>query len=199
MIRIGLTGSIGMGKTTTAAMFAEHGIPVYSADDTVHRLYSGRVVPLIEEAFPGTTLDGRVDRTKLAARTVGNPQALKTLEQIVHPLVREEEAAFLRSAEEAGSRMALLDIPLLYETGGDARVDAVVVVTCDPAIQRERVMARDGMTLEKFEAILARQMPDAEKREKADFLVDTGLGMDHARTAVARIIETLKARPGDQH
>jgi dephospho-CoA kinase len=198
LIRIGLTGSIGMGKTTTAALFAEHGIPVYSADDAVHRLYSGRAVSLIEEAFPGTTANGRVDRTKLAARTLEDPLALKRLEQIVHPLVREDEAAFLRSAEATGNQLALLDIPLLFETGGEARVDAVVVVTCDPAIQRERVMARDGMTAEKFEAILARQMPDAEKRKKADFLVDTGLGMDHARQAVARIVETLKARHGDQ-
>ncbi len=198
MIRIGLTGSIGMGKTTTAAIFGDYGIPVYSADDAVHRLYSGRAAPLIEEVFPGTTVAGRVDRAKLALRTVGNPEALKRLEQIVHPMVREEEAAFLRSAEEAGSRMALLDIPLLFETGGDARVDVVVVVTCDPVIQRERVMARDGMTPEKFEAILARQMPDAEKRKRADFLVDTGLGMDHARAAVARIVEILRARHGDQ-
>lgn len=198
MIRIGLTGSIGMGKTTTAAMFAEHGIPVYSADDTVHRLYGGRAVPLIERAFPGTTVNGHVDRQKLAASTFGNPQALKKLEEIVHPLVREEEAVFLEAAERAGRRFALLDIPLLFETGGDKRVDVVVVVTCDPAIQRQRVLSRDGMTPEKLEAILARQMPDAEKRLKADFLVDTGLGMDHARAAVAKVVEALKARGGDQ-
>lgn len=188
---VGLTGSIGMGKSTTAAMFADAGIPVHDADATVHRLYAGRAAPLVEAAFPGTVVDGGVDRNRLSAAVVGKADAMKRLEAIVHPLVREEEQAFLVSARSAGAPFAILDIPLLFETGGDRRVDAIIVVSADAALQRERVLARPGMTEEKFEAILARQVPDAEKRARADFVIDTGQGLDHARAQVADVIAAL--------
>ncbi|PHP68618.1 dephospho-CoA kinase [Zhengella mangrovi] len=188
---VGLTGSIGMGKSTTAAMFADAGIPVHDADATVHRLYAGRAAPLVEAAFPGTVVDGAVDRNRLSAAVVGKADAMKRLEAIVHPLVREEEQAFLESARSAGAPFGILDIPLLFETGGDRRVDAIIVVSADAALQRERVLARPGMTEEKFEAILARQVPDAEKRARADFVIDTGHGLDHARAQVADVIAAL--------
>lgn len=192
MIILGLTGSIGMGKSTTAQMFADAGIPVYSADAAVHRLYSGRATPLIEAAFPGTTNENGVDREKLSAAVLGKPEAIRKLEAIVHPLVREEEQAFLEKARQAGADIALLDIPLLFETGGENRVDRVVVVSAPAEVQRQRVLARPGMTEEKLDAILARQMPDAEKRARADFVVDTGKGMDAAREEVAEIIRRLR-------
>ncbi|MGX1499329.1 dephospho-CoA kinase [Labrenzia sp. MBR-25] len=193
MIRIGLTGSIGMGKSTTAKMFAAEGVPVHDADATVHALYSGRAAPLIEAAFPGTVTDGKVDRTRLSPHVLGKPEAMKKLEAIVHPLVREEEQLFLQRARADHRRIVMLDIPLLFETGGEARVDAVVVVTADADIQRDRVLARPGMTEDRFEAILAKQMPDAEKRRRAHFLVDTGKGMEPARRQVRAILKALVA------
>lgn len=193
MIVIGLTGSIGMGKSTTAKMLAEEGVPVHDSDEAVHRLYSGAAVPLVEAAFPGVTVDGRIDRTLLGQRVIGNAEAIRKLEQIVHPLVRADADAFLARNRAAGAKLAVLDIPLLFETGGRDRVDKVVVVSAPAAVQRERVLARPGMTAEKFEAILARQVPDAEKRRLADFVVDTGAGMEAAREAVRKIVADLSA------
>jgi dephospho-CoA kinase len=191
MIVLGLTGSIGMGKSTTAGMFREAGVPVHDSDETVHRLYSGIAAPLIEARFPGTVVDGKVDRDRLAAAVLGKPEALRELEKIVHPLVRADADAFLARHREAGAPLALLDIPLLFETGGEDRVDRIVVVTAPAEIQRERVLARPGMTKDKFEAILARQVPDAQKRARADFVIDTGKGMEAARRAVHAIVAEL--------
>lgn len=191
MIVLGLTGSIGMGKTTTAAMFAEMGVPVLSADDIVHRLYRGAAVPAIATAFPGTVQDGAVDRDLLAKAVVDDPGALTRLEGIVHPLVQAEEDHFLRAQEKRGAPIVLLDIPLLLETGGEARVDRIVVVTADAEEQRERVMARPGMTEERFEALLARQIPDAQKRERADYVIDTGKGLESARSEARAILDDL--------
>lgn len=188
---IGLTGSVGMGKSTTAAMFAKRGIPVHDADAAVRRLYSGTAAPLIESAFPGVTTNGVVDRGRLAEIVLGNPPALQRLEAIVHPLVREEERRFLEEARAAGRRLVLLDIPLLLETGGQERVDAVVVVTAPIEVQRARVMHRPGMTAEKFDAVLARQMPDAEKRRHAHFLVDSGHGLEVAEQDVGAVLRAL--------
>jgi dephospho-CoA kinase len=192
MIVLGLTGSLGMGKTTTARLFAEEGVPVFDADAAVHRLYEGEAVPRIERAFPGTTTGGRVDREKLAARVVGNAEALKQLEAIVHPLVRAAQKEFLAQAERDGAAVAVLDIPLLLETGGAQRVDKVVVVSAPEAVQRERVLARPGMTQEKFIAMIRRQMPDSEKQRRADFIVDTGQGIELAREQVRAILRALK-------
>lgn len=191
MIVLGLTGSIGMGKSTTAKMFAEAGVPVHDSDETVHRLYAGKAAPLIEAAFPGVVVGGVVDRTRLAARVLGDPGALKRLEAVIHPLVRADADAFLARQRASGAPLAVLDIPLLFETGGRDRVDKVVVVSAAPDIQRKRVLARPGMTVEKFEAILGRQIPDAEKRRHADFVVDTGQGFDAARAAVGKIVQGL--------
>ena len=195
MIILGLTGSIGMGKTTAAKMFAEAGVPVYSADDAVHRLYSGRAAPLIEAAFPGTVENGTVDREKLSAAVIGKPEALKKLEAIVHPLVREDEEGFLREAKKNGAAIALVDIPLLFETDGDARVDRVVVVSAPADIQRTRVLSRAGMSEEKLDAILARQTPDAEKRARADFVIDTSGSFDELRHQISAIIAKLSGKP----
>ncbi|PBB22808.1 MULTISPECIES: dephospho-CoA kinase [unclassified Mesorhizobium] len=191
MIVLGLTGSIGMGKSTTAKMFAEAGVPVHDSDEAVHRLYSGAAAPLIEAAFPGTAVDGVVDRVKLGARVLGDAAALKRLEAIIHPLVRADADAFLARHRNAGESIAVLDIPLLFETGGRGRVDKVVVVTAPAEVQRQRVLARPGMTEEKLAAILAKQLPDEEKRRLADFVIDTGQGLDAARAAVAGIIAEL--------
>lgn len=195
MIVLGLTGSIGMGKTTAATMFAEAGVPVYSADDAVHALYSGRAAPLIEAAFPGTVENGTVDRQKLSAAVIGKPEALKKLEAIVHPLVREEEEAFRRKAGQSGVAIALIDIPLLFETGAEKRVDRIVVVSAPAEVQRARVLARPGMTEEKLDAILARQTPDAEKRARADFIIDTSGSFDDLRRQIAEIIAKLSGKP----
>jgi dephospho-CoA kinase len=195
MVVIGLTGSIGMGKSTTAQFFAEAGVPVHDADLAVHRFYAGEAVPLIERSFPGTTGPGGVDRDKLAKRVLGDDAALRTLEQIVHPLVQREEARFLADAEHAGEAVAVLDIPLLFETGADRRVDAVVVVTAPAEIQRARAFARAEMTEAKFQALLARQLPDAEKRRRADFVVDTSGGFDSARAQVRAIVEAARTLP----
>src|SRR5258707_5630380 len=178
MIILGLTGSIGMGKSTTAKLFAEAGVPVYDADATVHMLYEGEAVPAIEAAFPGTTVDGKVDRNMLSARVVHDPAAIKRLEQVVHPMLGASRQKFLDEAEQSGAPVAVVDVPLLFETGGEKRVDAVVVVTTTPKIQRQRILARDNMTGKKLETILARQLPDARKRERADFVVDTSHGLD---------------------
>lgn len=194
MIVLGLTGSIGMGKSTTAKMFSDFGVPVHDSDEAVHRLYRGKAAPLVEAAFPGTTAGGTVDRAKLAERVLGDPAALKRLETLVHPLVRADATAFLKRHHAAGAPLAVVDIPLLFETGGQERVDQVVVVTAGPDVQRERVLARPGMTEEKFEKILAKQVPDAEKRRLADFVIDTGRGMESARLAVADIIEELTGK-----
>ncbi|QKD00940.1 dephospho-CoA kinase [Mesorhizobium loti] len=192
MIVLGLTGSIGMGKSTTAKMFAEAGVPVHDSDETVHRLYSGVAAPLVEAAFPGTTVAGVVDRAKLGARVLGDTAALKALEAIIHPLVRADADAFLTKHRNASESIAVLDIPLLFETGGRGRVHKVVVVTAPADIQRQRVLARPGMTEEKLAAILAKQVPDEEKRRLADFVIDTGQGLDVARAAVDAIIAELR-------
>lgn len=191
MIVLGLTGSIGMGKSTTAAMFREAGVPVHDSDEAVHRLYAGAAAPLVEAAFPGTLVDGMVDRNRLAARVLGDREAIRRLEAIVHPLVRADADAFLDLHRGAGARLVVLDIPLLFETNGRGRVDKVVVVSAPAETQRERVLARPGMTAEKFEAILSKQVPDAEKRAMADFVIDTGQGLDHARAAVVAIVAAL--------
>jgi dephospho-CoA kinase len=188
MIILGLTGSIGMGKSTTATLFAEAGVPVYDADATVHKLYEGEAAPAIEAAFPGTTVDGKVDRTRLSAQVVHDSAAIKRLEQIVHPMLGASRQRFLDDAEQSGVPVAVVDVPLLFETGGEKRVDAVVVVTTTPEIQRQRILARDGMTPEKLDAILARQLPDAEKRKRADFVVDTSHGLDPVRVRIRDIL-----------
>ena len=188
MLVLGLTGSLGMGKSTTAEMFADEGVPVHDADAVVHRLYEGAAVAPIEAAFPGTTGGGRVSRERLGKRVLGDPAALRRLESIVHPLVAEARDRFLAEAERSGARVALLDIPLLYETGGDRRCDAVVVVSAPARVQRERAFERPEMTEAKFQAILAKQMPDAEKRSRADFVVDTSRGFDAAREQVRDIL-----------
>lgn len=196
MIVIGLTGSIGMGKTTTAKLFAEEGVPVLDSDEVVHALYRGEAVPLIEAAFPGTTISGAVDRQRLAEVLRENPANFSRLEAIVHPLVRQRQEAFLVEASKEARQFALLDIPLLFETGAEKRVDKIVVVSCAPDIQRQRVLSRPGMTQEKFEMILARQMPDAEKRQRADFVIDSGNGVEAARDQVREILQRL-ADTGD--
>ncbi|KVK43125.1 dephospho-CoA kinase [Agrobacterium deltaense] len=193
MIVIGLTGSIGMGKTTTAKLFAGEGVPVLDSDEVVHGLYRAEAVPLIEAAFPGVTVSGAVDRQKLGEVLRQNPANFSRLEEIVHPLVRGRQEAFLAQARKEDRQFALLDIPLLFETGAESRVDKVVVVSCAPEIQRERVLSRPGMTEEKFEMILARQMPDAEKRRRADFIVDSGNGVEAARDQVREILQKLAA------
>ena len=194
MFVIGLTGSIAMGKTTTARLFAEEGVPVHDADAAVHRLYEGEASGQIEAAFPGSTRHGRVDRAALGKQVVGDPPALRRLEAIVHPLVRNAEHKFLKDAERSGAKVVVLDSPLLFETGGDSRVDATVVVSAPEAHQRERVLAR-GVSLEQLEALLVRQMPDAEKRQRADFVVDSGQGIEHARTQVRQILNAVAKMP----
>jgi dephospho-CoA kinase len=191
MIVLGLTGSIGMGKSTTAKMFREAGVPVHDSDETVHRLYAGKAAPLIEEAFPGTVRDGAVDRAQLAAQVLGRPDAMRKLEAIIHPLVRADADAFVARHRAAKAPLVVLDIPLLFETGGRSRVDKVVVVTAPAEVQRERVLARPGMTEEKLAAILASQVPDAEKRWQADFIIDSSQGLEAARAEVALIIADL--------
>jgi dephospho-CoA kinase len=195
MVVIGLTGSLGMGKTTTSRFFAEAGVPVYDADEAVHRLYAGEAAALIEAAFPGTTGEHGVDRARLAQAVVGDSAALARLEAIVHPLVRQEELRFLETARKAGARVAVLDIPLLFETGGDRRVDAVVVVSAPAEMQRARAFERPGMTEEKFRALIAKQMPDEEKRRRADFVVDTSQGHDYARAQVHAILRQAETLP----
>jgi dephospho-CoA kinase len=193
---LGLTGSIGMGKSATAAMFRALGVPVHDADAVVHALYRGAAAPLIAKAFPGTVADGVVDRSALGKEVLGQPERLKELEAIVHPLVRAERDAFLAAAVAARAPVAVIDIPLLFETGGERDCDAVLVVTASREVQRARVLARPGMTAEKFAGIAAKQMPDAEKRQKAHFLVDTGRGFAAAERQVGDILRALAGRPG---
>jgi dephospho-CoA kinase len=192
---LGLTGSIGMGKSTTAKLFAEAGVPVYDADATVHQIYEGEAAPAIEAAFPGTAVDGKVDREKLSAQVVHDPAAMKRLEQIVHPMLGAYHKKFLDDAERAGAPVAVVDVPLLFETGGEKRVDAVVVVTTDLEQQRRRILARDNMTPEKLDAILARQLPDAEKRKRADFVVDTSHGLEPVRLRIREILDQAARMP----
>ncbi len=193
MIRLGLTGSIGMGKSTTAGFFRAAGVPVHDADATVHALYRGAAVAPVEAAFPGTTSPEGVDRAALAARVLGDAEALKRLEAIVHPLVHDAERAFLAKAAAEARRVVVLDIPLLFETGGEVRVDAVVTVTAPPEVQRARVLARPGMSEEKFAQILARQIPDADKRRRSHFLVDTARGLEPARRQVDGVLRAVAA------
>ena len=190
---VGLTGSIGMGKSTTASMFAARGVAVHDADAAVHALYGGAAMAPIEAAFPGAVSGGRVDRAQLAERVVGDAEALARLEAIVHPLVRESQEAFLHDKRAAGARLVVVDVPLLFEAGGLDRVDVVVVVSADRETQRARVLARPGMTDEKFQALLARQVPDEEKRRRAHFLVDSGRGFDAAERDVGAILRALAA------
>jgi dephospho-CoA kinase len=195
-IVIGLTGSIGMGKSATAALFREAGVPVHDADAAVHALYAGEAVPLVESAFPGTVRDGAVDRAALGAMVMNDTAAMKTLEAIVHPLVRAAEERFLARARAGGHRMVVLDIPLLFETGGEGRCDAVVVVSAPAPVQKARVMARPGMTGERFAAILAKQMPDSQKRARAHVVIDTGRGFEAARRQVDDVIRCFAGRAG---
>jgi dephospho-CoA kinase len=196
MLVLGLTGSIGMGKSTTARFFAEEGVPVLDADAVVHALYDGEAVAAIEAAFPGTSKDGRIDREELSRLVVGDPAALKRLESIVHPLVRAAQARFLADAERSGAPVAVLDVPLLFETGGDQLVDAVVVVSAPADVQRARTLDRAGMTAEKFDTLMQKQMPDAEKRRRADFIVDTSQSLDSARAQVRAILAAVRAIRG---
>jgi dephospho-CoA kinase len=182
-----------MGKSTTAAMFRARGVPVHDADATVHRLYAGEAAPMVEAAFPGVVRDGVVDRAELAARVVGRPDAMARLETIIHPLVRGVEEAFLATARGAGARIVVLDIPLLFETGAQRRCEAIVVVSCPPEVQRARVLARPGMSEAKFEGILARQVPDSEKRHRAHVVIETGLGLEAARRQVDDLLRSLAA------
>ncbi|MFN0265123.1 dephospho-CoA kinase [Tepidamorphus sp. 3E244] len=196
MLIIGLTGSIGMGKSTTAQMFRDRGVPVFDADATVHDIYAGPEAAEIDAAFPGTLVDGRIDRVKLSEHVVGNDAAMKRLEAIVHPMVHARETKFLREAREAGSPFAVLDVPLLFENGSQGRCDVVAVVSAPAEVQRKRVLERPGMSLEKFEAILARQVPDAEKRARADFIIPTGNGLPAAEKAVDEMLAECAARTG---
>ncbi|MBN9063203.1 MAG: dephospho-CoA kinase [Rhizobiales bacterium 65-9] len=196
MFVLGLTGSIGMGKSATAGMFRARGIPVHDSDASVHALYSGAAVAPVEEAFPGVAKDGVVDRAELAARVLGDASALKRLEAIVHPLVRAEAERFADESKRAGAPLVVLDVPLLFEGKREGVCDAILVVTAPADVQRARVLARPGMTPEKFQAILAKQTPDAEKRRRAHFVVDTSLGFDSARRAVDDIVRALAGRAG---
>ena len=196
MFVLGLTGSIGMGKSTAASFFAEAGVPVHDADAAVHRLYEGEAVASIEAAFPGTTAGGKVDRAALAQRVLEDPGAIHRLEEIVHPLVRESEARFLAAAAERGEQVVVLDIPLLFETGAEHRVDAVVVVSAGPEMQRTRALGRDGMTAAKLDAILANQMPDQEKRRRAHFLVDSSGDLDSTRAQIRGILRAIAGLSG---
>ncbi|WP_085025763.1 dephospho-CoA kinase [Ensifer aridi] len=193
MIIVGLTGSIGMGKSTAAGMFRELGVPVNDADEVVHELYRGEAVAPVEAAFPGVAKDGAIDRAELSRRLVAAPDRFAELERIVHPLVRAKEREFIARHKAAGAPFVLLDIPLLFETKAEERVDRVVVVTCDPETQRERVMKRPGMTAEKFAMIRARQVPDSEKRARADYIVDTSDSFDVTRQQILAIVDQLRS------
>jgi dephospho-CoA kinase len=198
MFILGLTGSLGMGKSTTAGFFAEAGVPVHDADAVVHRLYEGEAAAAIEAAFPGTTAAGKVDRIKLAAQVLDDSKALRRLEAIVHPLVREAETRFVADAQARGAKVVVLDIPLLLETASHNRVDAVVVVSAPSDTQRQRVLERPGMTPDKLDALLARQMADSEKRRHADFVVDTSRGYEAARAQVKEILRAVATMPKRQ-
>ena len=195
MFILGLTGSVGMGKSTTVRFFADEGVPVHDADAVVHQLYEGEAAGAIEAAFPGTTTGGKVDRAKLGARVLDDAVALKRLEAIVHPLVQRAQERLLAAAEAQGAKVAVLDVPLLFEVGKDRQCDAVVVVTAPAEVQRGRVLERPGMTAEKLDAVLARQLPDAEKRRRADFIVDSSQGFDAARAQVRAILAAVATMP----
>lgn len=192
MFILGLTGSIGMGKSTTAEFFRREGVPVNDADAVVHDLYRNEAVGPVSELFPGSLVDGGIDRAELSRQLSENPAKFKLLEAIIHPLVRGREKQFLERHRAEDTPIVLLDIPLLFETGGENRVDAVVVVTCDADIQRRRVLERPGMTPDKFAMILSRQVPDAEKRQRADFLIDTGRGFEDAHEQVRQVLATIR-------
>ncbi len=198
MKRIGLTGSIGMGKSTTAAMFREAGIPIYDADAEVHKAYDvgGAAVGPVGEAFPGVVKAGRIDREELRKRVLGKPEALQVLNGIVHPIVGRQRGTFFEDAQAAGADMVILDVPLIYETGGEKSMDAVIVVSAPAEMQRARVLAREGMSPERLDAILAQQTPDAEKRARADYVIDTGQGLEHARAQVQAVIAALRTPAG---
>jgi dephospho-CoA kinase len=197
MIVLGLTGSIGMGKSTTANLLREAGVPVHDADEAVARFYAegGEAVGPVGRAFPQALINGVIDRERLSGLVLGNPDALKRLEAIVHPLVKQDRNRFLAASKAAGTEAVVLEVQLLFEVGAEEEVDAVIVVTAPPALQRERVLLRPGMNPEKFERILARQIPDTEKRARADFVIDTGQGLERAREQVAELLETIRA-PG---
>ena len=194
MILVGLTGSIGMGKSTVARMFVDAGVPAYNADDAVHAMYrpGGAAVEPVGAAFPGVVVDGAIDRDLLSKAVLNNPEALRRLEAIVHPLVGAMQMAFLQSARDAGAELVILDIPLLFEKGGEKRVDVTVVVSAPADMQRARVLARPGMTAEKFDSILAKQTPDAEKRARADFVIDTGGSLEATRAQVKAVLDALR-------
>ncbi|KRB62969.1 dephospho-CoA kinase [Rhizobium sp. Root708] len=194
MLRVGLTGSIGMGKSTMAKFFADAGVPVNDSDAVVHQLYAGEAAPLVDAVFPGTMKNGAIDRQELSRQLSSQSEGFKKLESIIHPLVRKREQQFIEQEQAKGPEIVLLDIPLLFETGAEKRVDVVVVVSCDPQIQRQRVLARPNMTEEKFNMILSRQTPDAIKRERADYLIDTGGTLEASKQRVAEIVEDLKRR-----
>jgi dephospho-CoA kinase len=196
MLVVGLTGGIGMGKTAAAALFAARGVPVFNADACVHALYEGKAVPAIEAEFPGTTWGGRVDRKRLAEHVARAPERLRLLERIVHPMVVAAEIEFLREQEKKGAQVAVLEIPLLFETGADTRVDVTVVVSAQEPVQEARVRVRPGMTKEKFEGLRARQLPDAERRARADYVVDSGLPLADMHAELDRLLESLRRRKG---
>jgi dephospho-CoA kinase len=196
MLVIGLTGGIGMGKSAAAERFAAHGIPVFNADLYVHQLYEGEAVARIEAAFPGVARGGKVDRKLLSERIAGSPERLDRLEAIVHPMVVEAEIAFLMEQENQGAKLAVLEIPLLFETGADARVDMTVVLSAPEAVQRRRVLARPGMTVDKLEHLLARQLSDAERRGRADYVVESGAGLQDMHEEIDKLIESLQDRDG---
>lgn len=199
MLIVGLTGSIGMGKSTAAERFREHGIAVFDADACVHELYSGKAAPLIEAAFPGTTDGGTVNRQKLGAELLTDANGFERLEAIVHPLVRAAECEFLRDQFASGAEIAVLEIPLLFETGANALVDFVVVVSADPEVQAARVLERPGMTRERLQQILSRQQPNAEKCDRADFVVDMSASLSQSRAQLDSIIASLKGRQGEAY
>ncbi len=196
MLVIGLTGGIGMGKSAAAQHFAQAGVPVFNADSCVHRLYEGEAVGPIEAAFPGVTRGGRIDRTLLGERVAGSEARLRELEAIVHPMVVAAEIEFLIAQEDKGAKLAVLEIPLLFETGAEARCDVTIVLSASPETQRSRVLARPGMTVDRLEHLLARQLPDADKRARADYVVDSGTSLERMHAELDKLIESLHHRQG---
>jgi dephospho-CoA kinase len=196
MLVIGLTGGIGMGKSAAAERLAQQGIPVFNADLCVHRLYEGKAVEAIEAAFPGVARDGKVDRKLLSEKIAGSSARLQQLEKIVHPMVIDAEIDFLIAQENKGAKLAVLEIPLLFETGAERRVDVTIAMTAPAEVQRSRVLARAGMSADKLEHLLARQLPDAERRKRADFVVDSGTSLEDMHRALDKLIESLQNRQG---
>jgi dephospho-CoA kinase len=198
LIIVGLTGSIAMGKSTVAGMFAEHGVPTFDSDEAVRAFYAGDGTKAVEAAFPGVVVAGQVDRERLGSQVLGDPEAIKRLEGLVHPAVAQARAQFIERAAAAGRRLVIVDVPLLFETGGEASVDLVIVVSAPATVQRERALARTGMTEAKLEAILSRQTPDADKRRRAHFIIDTGGNLEIARAVVAQFMRSTAALAGGQ-